>query len=56
MSRPYRARLRTVAARGLWDGRRGVPEPVRIAGVRDFRKGVLALGRRCRGLTALAAT
>ena len=43
MTGPCRARLRTVAPRGLRDGCLGVPRRVSIPGLRDFRKGVLAL-------------
>ena len=39
----YRARLRTIAARQLWDGRRPAPGRVAIPGVRDFQRGVRAL-------------
>lgn len=39
----YRARLRTIAARQLWDGRRPGPGRVSIPGVRDFQRGVRAL-------------
>ena len=39
----YRARLRTIAARHLWDGRRAAPGRVPIPGMAEFQKGVRAL-------------
>ena len=39
----YRARLRTIAARQLWDGRRAAPDRVPIPGMAEFQKGVRAL-------------
>ena len=55
MTSPDRVHLCTVAACHLRDGRRGGPGRIRIPGVRDFRKGVPALGRWRRGLAAFAA-
>ena len=43
MSAPYRVRLRTVAARQLWDGRKARGGRGFIPGIRHFQAGVRAL-------------
>ena len=45
MSAPYRVRLRTVAARQLWDGRKARGGRGFIPGIRHFEAGVRALHR-----------
>ena len=39
----FRAGLRTIAARQLWDGRRAAPRRIAIPGVWDFQRGVRAM-------------
>ena len=56
MSAPYRVRLRTVAARQLWDGRKARGGRGFIPGIRHFQAGVRALrgARRAGDIDAIA--